>query len=158
MSLFLSTFENRIDNKGRVSVPASFRLSLVNDHYQGFVAFRSHKYQSLECCSYQRMQKLSESLDDFNMFSDEHDELAATIFADSHQIPLDSDGRVILPRALLDYAGIADRIAFVGRGSTFQIWNPEDFAIQQEQARKNLLEKKTTLRLKSSNGSESGAA
>lgn len=157
MSLFLSTFENRIDKKGRVSVPASFRLSLSNELYQGFVAFRSHKYKSLECCSYQRMQKLSESLDDFNLFSDEHDELAATIFADSHQIPLDSDGRVILPKALLEYADLTDTVSFVGRGSTFQIWNPAAFAMQQEKARQSLLEKKLTLRLRSSDSAGSDA-
>ncbi len=102
------------------------------------------------------MQKLSESLDDFNLFSDEHDELAATIFADSHQIPLDSDGRIVLPKALLEYTDLKDTIAFVGRGSTFQIWNPDAFAAQQEKARQNLLEKKLTLRLRSSDSTGGG--
>jgi MraZ protein len=148
MTLFLSTYENKIDKKGRVSVPASFRAALSSESFQGFVAFRSYKVRAIECCSFSRMQKLSESLDELDLFSDTQDDLAATIFADALQIPFDSDGRIILPKQLADYAGIIEKAAFVGRGSTFQIWDPEAFKNIQQQARQNVKDKQTTLKLR----------
>ena len=147
MTLFLSTFVNKIDKKGRVSVPAPFRMALGNESFQGIIIFRSYKYSSLEGCSMSRMHKLSEGLDQMDQFSDAQDDLASTIFADAHQLSFDSDGRVLMPEDLIDYAGLKDRAAFVGRGSTFQIWTPEAFTAHQEQARMRAMEQKATLRL-----------
>jgi len=148
MALFLSTFINKVDKKGRVSVPASFRSALAKEEYQGFVAFRSYKYGAVECCSYSRMERLSASVDDLDMFSDAQDDLTAAIFADAQQIPFDGDGRIILPTNLVEFTGITDRAAFVGRGGTFQIWHPDQFDDMQSQARQRVKEKQTTLKLR----------
>lgn len=148
MALFLSTFENKIDKKGRVSVPAAFRGALTADNVQGFVAFRSYKHPAIECCTYERMQRLSESVDALDAFSDAQDEFASTIFADAQLISFDGDGRIVLPKDLLDFAHIEDSIAFVGRGSTFQIWHPAAFRERQQQARYNAKEQHLTLKLK----------
>lgn len=147
MGLFLSTFVNKVDSKGRVSVPASFRAALAQESFQGLVAFRSYKYQAIECCSYTRMEMLSGSLDNLDMFSDEQDDLTATIFADALQLPFDGDGRIILPKKLADFAHITERAAFVGRGATFQIWSPESFDQIQAQARERTKDRQATLRL-----------
>lgn len=147
MTLFLSTFTNKIDKKGRVSVPSSFRTSLSHESFQGFIAFRSYKHESIECCSYGRMMHLSHSLDTFDVFSDAQDDLTAAIFADSLQIALDGDGRVILPPELLEHAFITDHVAFVGRGATFQLWHPEKFKEVQEAARARIKESGATIKL-----------
>jgi MraZ protein len=147
MALFLSTFVNKIDKKGRVSVPATFRAALAAESFQGIVAFRSYKHQAIEACSMDRMQRLCASVDDLDFFSDTQDDLASTIFADSLQLPLDGDGRIILPQSLLDHAGITDAAAFVGRGATFQIWMPEAFEQFQESARARVVEQQTTLKM-----------
>lgn len=147
MALFLSTFVNKVDKKGRVSVPAAFRSALAGEAFQGFVAFRSHKHEAIECCSYSRMEQLSQSVDTLDLFSQEQDDFTATIFADSVQIPFDGDGRIVLPKELLDYIGVEGEIAFVGRGTTFQMWLPPKFQAAQEESRQRIRQGQSTLKV-----------
>jgi MraZ protein len=147
MALFLSTFINKIDRKGRVSVPAPFRAALKGQSFRGVVAFRSYREATIEACSIDRMDELARSLDELDQFSEKQDDLASTIFADAHQLALDGDGRIILPPALLQHAGITDRAAFVGRGPTFQIWEPGAFDLHQGTARDRVRADGATLRL-----------
>ncbi|MFO1189120.1 MAG: division/cell wall cluster transcriptional repressor MraZ [Alphaproteobacteria bacterium] len=145
MALFLSTFINAIDRKGRVSVPAPFRAALGSQN--GIVVFRSYKAAALEGSGIDLMERLGAGLDRLELFSDDRDDLAATIFADCHQLPIDGEGRVVLPKDLLTFAEIADKAAFVGRGPTFQIWEPSAFARFQAEARARSRERKLTLKL-----------
>lgn len=154
MALFLSTFVNKIDKKGRISVPATFRAALAHESFQGIVTFRSYKYDAIESCGLSRMQRLSESVDDLDSFSDAQDDLTATIFADSIQLPLDGDGRITLPQSLREHAGITEAAAFVGRGATFQIWQPAAFEALQGEARGRVRQQKTTIRLKPGAGAD----
>ena len=94
-----------------------------------------------------RMELLSQGVDALDQFSQEQDELASTIFADAHQLAIDGDGRIVLPPLLAEHADITAAAAFVGRGATFQIWNPDTFARHQEDARKRAAERNATLRL-----------
>lgn len=152
MALFLSTFINKVDRKGRVSVPAPFRAAVRDQSFKGIVAFRSYREAAIEACAIDRMERLSDSVDALDQFSDEQDELASTIFADAHQLPIDGDGRIILPAILAEHAGITDSAAFVGRGATFQIWNPEDFERHQASARIQAGRRNATLRLSPRDG------
>lgn len=147
MALFISTFVNKVDRKGRVSVPATFRAGLKGLSFNGVVAFRSYREAAIEGCGIDRMEELSHGLDALDQFSQEQDELASTIFADAHQLAIDGDGRIVLPPLLAEHAGIGDTAAFVGRGATFQIWNPETFARHQDEARRRAAERGATLRL-----------
>ncbi len=148
MSLFLSIFTNKLDKKGRISVPATFRATLAKENFQGIIAFRSYKYNAIECCGIERMQRLSSSVDDLDFFSDTKDDLTTSIFADACQLPLDGDGRIIVPKLLIDFAGITDQAAFIGLGATFQIWQPEAFAAHQASARTRVQQKQTTVPLR----------
>ena len=147
MALFLSTFINKVDRKGRVSVPATFRAALKGQSFNGVVAFRSYREAAIEACAMDRMEQFSAGLDALDQFSDDQDALASTIFADAHQLALDGDGRVVLPPLLSEHARIADSAAFVGRGATFQIWNPAAFERHQAEARARALARGATLRL-----------
>lgn len=151
MALFLSTFVNKIDKKGRVSVPATFRAALGQESFQGIVAFRSYKHNAIEGCGMDRMQRLCASVDNMDFFSDAQDDLASTIFADALQLPLDGDGRIILPQVLIEHANITESAAFVGRGATFQIWKPEAFQLYQDSARSRVSEQQTTLKMHQAN-------
>ncbi len=148
MTLFLSTFINKLDKKGRVSVPASFRLALSGQSFQGIVAFRSYKLPSIEGMGIDRMQRLSESVDQLDLFSETQDDLTATIFADAQLLALDGDGRVVIPHLLLEHAHIKDAIAFVGRGATFQLWEPKHFEAYQKEARQRVQDNQATLKLR----------
>jgi len=148
MTLFLSTFIHKLDKKGRVSVPAPFRLALSGQTFQGVVAFRSYKLSAIEGMAIDRMQRLSDSVDQLDLFSDAQDDLTATIFADAQMLAIDGDGRIVLPQALLEHAKIQDNVAYVGRGAIFQIWNPELFERHQHEARQRVQEKQATLKLR----------
>ena len=154
MALFLSTFINRIDRKGRVSVPATFRAALDDQQFQGIVAFPSFRtaYDAIEGCGMDRMARLSGAVDTLNPFSDEHDDFATTIFGSVSQLPFDGDGRIILPQHLCEHAGITDQAAFIGRGATFQIWEPERLRLFQAAARERARDARARLALSDGGG------
>lgn len=136
VALFLSTYVNKVDKKGRVSVPAQFRAALAPESYQGIVVFRSNHHRALEGVSWSFMEEVGRRLDHFDLFSDSQDDLATAVFGDSVQLPFDGDGRVVLPADLIDFAGVGEAAAFVGLGRKFQIWNPKEFKLRREDARK----------------------
>ncbi len=128
MALFLSRFDNKVDRKGRVSVPASFRADLTTEAFAGVVAFPSPgNNRAIDGCDIGRMKQLADGIDTFNPFSDDFGDLATAILTKSHRLPFDSEGRIILPQPLLEHAGITDMATFAGRGATFQIWAPDAY-------------------------------
>ena len=116
MSLFLSSYENRLDKKGRISVPAKFRAAIANDKFQGVVLYRSMTNNCIEGVSMSRMEKLADS-----------DDTYGDLFADAQQMAFDITGRIIITPELIKHAGIKNSAIFVGRGNSFQIWNPDNF-------------------------------
>jgi MraZ protein len=146
MALFIDTFINKIDKKGRVSVPATFRAALASQAFQGIVAFPSFKHAAIQCAGMDWMQALTDRMTQVDLFSDEHDDLTATLFADAKQLPFDGEGRIMLPESLAAHAGITEAAAFVGRGSGFEIWEPAKLDAYKAEARRRALEKGRTLR------------
>ena len=134
--MFLSTYENRIDKKGRVSVPASFRSHLSNIGFNGVICYPSFNNQSIEACSQDRIEKLSNSIDSLNPFEEKRDFFATSILSDSVNLQFDSEGRISIPDKLLNHAKIKQNMLFVGQGTTFQIWEPKLFEKFKVQARK----------------------
>lgn len=148
MAVFIGTFENKVDRKGRVSVPVQFRQMLAGQSFQGIVAFRSYRVDAIEACGIDFMERLNDSVSSMDLFSDAHDDLAAIIFADSQQLPFDGDGRIVLPPRLAEHAGIGERAAFVGKGSIFQIWEPDALEAHKEEARARARSQGLTLPLR----------
>lgn len=138
MALFLSTHTNKVDAKGRVSVPAGFRATLTDQSFQGVVLIPSNKFAALEGFGMSMMQEISSRLDRFDLFSDTQDDLAAAIFASATPLSFDDTGRIGLPKELLAHAGITDTAVFVGLGNKFQIWEPKAFAARRENAMKQV--------------------
>ena len=134
--MFLSTYENKIDKKGRVSVPASFRSYLSNLGYNGVVCYPSFNNQSLEAWPQDRVEKISNSIDSLNPFEEKRDFFATSILSESINLQFDSEGRISLPPKLLKHAKIKNSILFVGQGKTFQIWEPSIFEKFKVTARK----------------------
>jgi MraZ protein len=148
MALFIDTFINRVDRKGRVSVPATYRAALTGQAFHGVVAFPSFKYKAIQCAGMDWMEGLSANVNQVDLFSDEHDDLTATLFADAKQLSFDGEGRIVLPASLAEHAGITDEAAFVGRGPSFEIWQPATLEEYKVEARRRALEKGRTLRVR----------
>jgi len=122
--MFLSSYENKLDKKGRVSVPSSFRAYLNSMGYNSFVTYPSFNNAALDACTQDRIEKLSESIDSLGPFEDKRDYFATSILSESIILNFDSEGRVSIPEKLLDHAKIKSSIIFVGLGKIFQIWSP----------------------------------
>jgi MraZ protein len=153
MALFIDTFVNKIDRKGRVSVPAPYRAALAAQTFQGIIAFPSFKFDAIQCAGMDWMTELTESVGRVDLFSDAHDDLTATLFADAKQLGFDSEGRIMLPESLTQHAHITDSAAFVGRGQTFEIWQPAALEAYKAEARRRALENGRTLPRPGSGGS-----
>ena len=134
--MFLSTHENKLDKKGRVSVPASFRSYLSGMGYNGVICYPSFNNLSIEACPQNRIEKLSESIDSLNPFEEKRDIFATSVLSDSVNLQFDSEGRVSIPNKLLKHAKIKETMLFIGQGKTFQIWEPKLFEKFKTQARK----------------------
>ena len=134
--MFLSTYENKLDKKGRVSVPASFRSYLSNLGYNGVVCYPSFNNQSIEAWPQDRIEKISNSIDSLNPFEEKRDYFATSILSESINLQFDSEGRILLTSKLLKHAKIRNTMIFVGQGKTFQIWEPIIFEKFKAGARK----------------------
>ena len=125
--MFLSSYENKLDKKGRVSVPATFRSHLNSMGYNGFITYPSFNHSALEACSQDRIEKLSNTIDSLNPFEEKRDYFATSILSESINLQFDSEGRISLTPKLLKHAKIKNSVLFVGQGKTFQIWEPIAF-------------------------------
>ena len=125
--MFLSSYENKLDKKGRVSVPATFRSHLTSIGYNGFISYPSFNHSALEACSQDRIEKLTNSIDSLNPFEEKRDYFATSILSESINLQFDSEGRISLSSKLLKHAKIKNSMLFVGQGKTFQIWEPTAF-------------------------------
>ena len=134
--MFLSTYENKIDKKGRVSVPASFRSYLSNLGYNGVICYPSFNNQSIEAWPQDRIEKISSSIETLNPFEEKRDFFATSILSESVNLQFDSEGRISLSSKLLKHAKIKNSMLFVGQGQTFQIWEPAAFEKFKTNARK----------------------
>ena len=134
--MFLSSYENKLDKKGRVSVPANFRSHLSSLGYNGFITYPSFNHDALEACSQDRIEKLSSTIDSLNPFEEKRDFFATSILAESTNLQFDNEGRISLSSKLLKHAKVKNSMLFVGQGQTFQIWEPTAFEKFKVTARK----------------------
>ena len=125
--MFLSSYENKIDKKGRVSVPAQFRSHLSSLGFNSIICFPSFNQQCLEAWPQDRIEKISDAIDNLNPFEEKKDYFATSILSESVNLIFDTEGRISLTKKLLQHSKIKTRILFVGLGKTFQIWEPTLF-------------------------------
>ena len=135
MELFLSTFVNKVDRKGRVSVPATFRSALqAHRHPNQVVLIPSFKYEALDGTGSDHLAEMMEGLSTLDQYSDRRDDLSL-VFAESRSLLMDAEGRIVLPDELKDHAHIGEEVAFVGLGTMFQLWEPGRFTRHRAEAR-----------------------
>jgi MraZ protein len=126
---FVSTIVNKLDAKGRVSIPAPFRQILAAQETQGVYCFRSFAAPALEAFGSALISEFQQRLSNLDpFFSEDHDAQAQSVLAASQLLGFDDEGRVRLPDDFIAHARIKERVTFVGLGRKFQIWDPETFA------------------------------
>lgn len=125
--LFMDTIINKVDAKGRVSLPSDYR-AIVKELSTEIVCYRSLTSPCIEGCTEELLDKLATDIENAtDFFSETQDNLTNLIFGDARRFTFDSTGRIMLTEKLLKHAGIGDTAVFVGKGRKFQIWNPENW-------------------------------
>jgi MraZ protein len=149
MGMFLSTFLMRVDKKGRVSVPASFRAALSADA-GSIIAFKTLGFSAIDARGRAEFESLLATLRSHTVANlgpelailggaaPSPDQIVAATAAD---IPFDGEGRIILPEAFIAHAGISEQVQFVGRGSFFQMWSPQNFAEREAEELRQMRER-----------------
>jgi MraZ protein len=131
---FVSTFVNKLDAKGRVSVPAPYRQILAQQDLGALYCIPSFVSPSLEAFGNTLLSQFQQRLDKYDpLFSENYDDEAQAVLAAAQPLNFDDEGRVRLPDDLIAHAGITERVVFVGLGQKFQMWDPVRFEpVQRE--------------------------
>ena len=144
--LFMDTIYNKVDAKGRVSLPSDYR-AIVKELSTEIVCYRSLSSPCIEGCTEELLEKLASEMEtSLDFFSQTQDDLTNLIFGDARRFTFDSTGRISLSEKLLKHAEITDTAVFVGKGRKFQIWNPENWAKEEARIRAEVLKNRPSLR------------
>ena len=131
--MFLSTFENRIDKKGRLSVPAPFRAVLERRRDTLFL-FKSLTESCLEGCGAERIEQIVDAIDRMDSLSSEVAALQ-TMLSSAQEMKLDAEGRIMLSADFIKFAELDDTALYAGIGRSFQIWLPDRYRNREANAR-----------------------
>jgi MraZ protein len=132
---FVSHFTNRLDAKGRVSIPASFRSVLSKDGFEGLFVHPALEQPAFDCGGHALLREIDGLLNVYSPYSPERDLFSTALLGTSEILKIDSEGRVFLTETIKSYACIASEVTFVGQGHKFRIWEPERFRAHLDEAR-----------------------
>jgi len=140
MNRFLGSHQNKLDAKGRASVPAQFRAVLrevgdANGTGIQLVLRPSHFHPCIEAWPSGEFETLATPLEHYSPLSKEHEDLAASIYGDAYPVEADKEGRILIPDHLAAHAGVSEAVVFMGMGTTFQIWEPAAAERRRAEAR-----------------------
>lgn len=142
----MDTVINKVDAKGRVSLPSDYR-AMVKELSTEIVCYRSLSAPCIEGCLEETLDKLAAEIENAtDFFSEAQDNLTNLVFGDAKRFSFDSTGRILLTEKLLKHAQITDLAVFVGKGRKFQIWNPENWAKEEARIRAEAMKNRPTLR------------
>lgn len=127
MDRFVSNTTLRLDAKGRVSIPASFRSVLTRDGFAGLYCYPALDQPAVDAGGTALLAEIEALVNSFPPYSGEREELLVALYGRSETVTMDTEGRAVLPEELKSHAGITDAVAFVGLGHKFQIWEPQRF-------------------------------
>jgi MraZ protein len=140
MNRFLSHYVNRLDAKGRVSIPAPFRAVLARDGFEGLFVHPALDAPALDAGGNVLLSEIDSFLQSLTPYSEERDRLSTALYGTSEILKVDPEGRVILTETVKAHASIADAVAFVGLGHKFQLWEPQRFEAHLAEARAKVRE------------------
>ena len=144
--LFLDTIVNKVDAKGRVSLPADYR-AIVKELGSEIVCYRSLNLPCIEGCTEDLLDKLATEIENStDFFSETQDDLTNLIFGDAKRYTFDSTGRIMLSEKLLKHAEITDSAVFVGKGRKFQIWSEKNWQKEEVRIREKVKANRPTLK------------
>ena len=129
MQTFIGNIEARLDEKGRIFVPASYRKILAESESKRIVMRRDTDNECLmfypEHIWNEKVEQMRQVLDEW----DPEDQLLLMQFmADAEFLEPDGQGRILLQKKNLETIGAQNYVLFVGMLNRFALWTPENFA------------------------------
>ena len=130
MTFFTSEFECKLDAKGRMVLPARIKSQLPEGESQELVIRRGFEpclilYPMVE------FKKVFSKISGLNEFNEEYRKLQRNFLSGVVTVELDSNGRFLLPKNMLNYAQIDKEAMLVGTGNKVEIWNPSIYEKHQ---------------------------
>jgi len=132
----------KLDSKGRFMLPSGLKKQLPESDQERFVLNRGFE-KNLTLYPESEWQKISREINSLNMYTKKNREFARYFFRGASEITADSTARILLPKPLMDYAGLDKEIVLFAYGNQIEIWSkelyestldvePDDFAILAE--------------------------
>jgi MraZ protein len=126
---FLGQFYHTLDEKGRLTVPARFRESLLAEGgyiMQGFD-------QNLMVLPSSTFETFSHRINKMSLTDPTSRLLRRLLFSTAYHAEFDKAGRILIPQFLRQSAALESDVVFVGSGDYFEIWSAEQWTSQAEQ-------------------------
>jgi MraZ protein len=132
---------HRVDQKGRVSIPAPFRRVLEEgdpDWSPGaqpslIISYGQRVRNCLDAYSIRGMETLEEAIAALP-HGDERDLVERMLLTKSVHVAVDDTGRIVLPQKLREQIGLGEEAVFAGLGERFEIWSPGAYAEHEGRA------------------------
>ena len=135
MNRFLSNATNRIDAKGRVSVPSAFRSVLSQRDIRELYCFQDFLFPAISVGGLDLLDRFERQIASEDVFSPQANQMSLLIHGGGVFMKLDAEGRLMVTDFIRDFTGIATEVTFVGRADHFQLWQPQAFQEMQAAAR-----------------------
>ncbi len=146
MAFFTSEYSAKLDAKGRMVLPARMKAHLPQDSAHELF-MREGFEPCLELYPLVEYQKIYVRIAGLNEFNAEYRKLQRNFFRGSTTVELDSAGRLLIPKPMIQYARLNKEVVVVGMGNRIEIWNPEvyeEYLIKDPQELSELAEKYLT--------------
>lgn len=144
MDRFLSSAVNRIDAKGRVSVPSHFRAVVQRRGFEELYALRALEVPAMDVGGPDLLDRFEQRIAQEDPFLQTADDMSFFIHGDGAFLRIDQDGRITMSDFIRDHTGITTEVAFVGRGTFFQMWEPGALAKHSQDVRARLIAMRQT--------------
>lgn len=142
MDRFLSNAVNRIDAKGRVSVPAHFRSVLQKRGFSELYALRSLTLPAMDISGPDRLDQIEAGLPPDDPIAPLGGDLRLYVYGDGTLVKIDPEGRMMVSDFIREHTGISSEVTFVGQGNFFQLWEPAKFETHRLAVRARLAAQK----------------
>ena len=120
-------FAHTIDGKGRVSVPASFRDQLIDDHRLVLTPFTVMGERCVDVYPYAEWQKLLAKFEAMPKFNAKSIRFQLGYIGRSHRSEIDSAGRILLPAQLRQHADLKRDVVVMGQSHMFRLMDEERY-------------------------------
>ena len=124
MITFIGDFQCKLDGKGRLVFPAAFK-KVLNGQGQDRLVLRKDLFEScLVIYPYSEWeQELNRIRSKLNLYNREHSHFLRDFFKGSAELSLDTNGRILIPKRLLDLVGISKDVVLMGIDNKIEIWD-----------------------------------